>query len=274
MSQSGEVTRKKKARKGVVLLSFDIEEFDFPRERGVEISLDEGVKVSSVGLKRILDVLKAEGVKATFFTTGNFAHKAPELVKRIVAEGHELACHGVDHFEPKPTDLAESKKIIEKVGGVKVFGYRQPRMQKIDYKEMTKCGYKYDSSVNPAFIPGRYNHLDTPRKPFKKEGILEIPTSVATFARVPLFWLALHNFPEGMYYKMVKMSLKKTGYFATYFHPWEFADIRDRKEVPFYIKKNSGVKLAKRLERLVEKLQRDGYEFGVYAEHADSLDHI
>lgn len=255
-------------KKGVVLLSFDVEEFDLPREHGVEIGLDEGVKVSSSGLVRILDTLKAEGVKATFFTTGNFARECPELVRRIVAEGHELACHGVDHFSPRPTDLAESKKIVEKVGGVKVAGYRQPRMQKIDYAEMTKCGYKYDSSVNPAFIPGRYNHLDTPRAPFVREGVLEIPTSVATFARVPLFWLALHNFPEGLYYRLARMSLKKTGYFATYFHPWEFADIRGRREVPFYIKRNSGAKLAKRLGRLVQKLKRDGYEFSTYAEYA------
>ena len=254
--------------KGAVLLSFDVEEFDLPREHGVEISVDEGVKVSGVGLKRVLDVLKAEGVRATFFTTGNFAERAPDLVRRIVAEGHELACHGVDHFAPAATDLARSKEIIEKVGGVKVAGYRQPRMQKIDYKEMARCGYKYDSSVNPAFIPGRYNHLDTPRRPFCRDGVLEIPTSVATFARVPLFWLALHNFPERVYLRLVRMSLKKTGYFATYFHPWEFADICGRKEVPFYIKKNSGCKLVGRLRRLVRKLKRDGYEFGTYAEFA------
>ena len=257
--------------KGVVLLSFDVEEFDFPRERGVEISLEDGLKVSSTGLTRILDVLKEEGVKATFFTTGNFAKGRPELVKRIVNEGHELACHGVDHFKPVPSDLENSRKIVEKAGGVKVCGYRQPRMQKIDYVEMARCGYKYDTSVNPAFIPGRYNHLDTPRTPFTREGIVEIPTSVATFARVPLFWLALHNFPEGLYYKMARMSLKKTGYFATYFHPWEFADIRDRKEVPFYIKKNSGVKLAARLKRLVKKMKRDEYEFGTYNEFASEF---
>ena len=253
-------------KKSVVLLSFDVEEFDFPRERGVDISLEDGVKISSEGLERILEVLEKTGVKATFFCTANFANGNPKLIKRIVKGGHEIACHGVDHFEPKPSDVEISKREVEKISGAKVVGYRQPRMAKIDYKELARCGYKYDSSVNPAFIPGRYNHLDTPRKPFKKGEILEIPTSVATFMRVPLFWLALHNFPERIYYRLARMSLKKTGYFATYFHPWEFADIRGRKEVPFYIKKNSGVKLAKRLERLVKKLKKDGFEFGTYGE--------
>ena len=38
-----------------VLLSFDVEEFDLPKEHGGEISLEEGVKVSAEGLEKILD---------------------------------------------------------------------------------------------------------------------------------------------------------------------------------------------------------------------------
>ena len=60
----------------MVLLSFDTEEFDVPREQHVNISLEEGVKVSIEGTHRILDVLKEHGVKATFFCTGNFAENA------------------------------------------------------------------------------------------------------------------------------------------------------------------------------------------------------
>ena len=63
-----------------VLISFDIEEFDLPRENGAAISLDEGVKVSAVGLPRILERCHETGVKATFFVTGNFARECPELV--------------------------------------------------------------------------------------------------------------------------------------------------------------------------------------------------
>lgn len=254
--------------KGKVLLSFDIEEFDLPREHGGVISLEEGIKVSSQGAERILDLLDKKQVKATFFITGNFANGKPDLIKRMVKTGHEVACHGVDHFEPKPSDLVESKKIIEKVSGVKVFGYRQPRMQKNDYKELFRNGYKYDSSVNPAFIPGRYNHFDISRKPYKKDGVLEIPTSVATGLRVPLFWLALHLFPVRLYIRFSKMSLKKTGYFATYFHPWEFADIMKRDNVPKYIKRNSGKKLIGRLEKVITALKESGYEFETYSEFA------
>ena len=42
----------------MILLSFDTEEFDVPREHGVDFSLEEGMKVSVEGTNRILDVLK------------------------------------------------------------------------------------------------------------------------------------------------------------------------------------------------------------------------
>lgn len=63
----------------MILLSFDTEEFDVPREHGVDFPLDEAMKVSVYGTNRILDCLKNNGVKATFFCTSNFAENAPEV---------------------------------------------------------------------------------------------------------------------------------------------------------------------------------------------------
>ena len=91
--------------KELILLSFDTEEFDVPREHGVNISLEEGMRVSVEGTTRILDCLKRNGVCATFFCTGNFAEQAPRLIRRIMDEGHEVACHGVDHWKPVPEDV-------------------------------------------------------------------------------------------------------------------------------------------------------------------------
>ena len=49
----------------MILLSFDTEEFDVPREHGVDFPLDEAMKVSVYGTNKILDCLKKNGVKAT-----------------------------------------------------------------------------------------------------------------------------------------------------------------------------------------------------------------
>jgi len=46
---------------------------------------------------RVLDALKNEGVKATFFLSGPWARSYPDLVKRIAGEGHEIASHGYEH---------------------------------------------------------------------------------------------------------------------------------------------------------------------------------
>ena len=81
----------------MVLLSFDIEEFDVPREKGLDFSFESGMKVSKIGFSKILDILKANEVVATMFCTSNFVENAPELIKRAMKEGHEIASHGVDH---------------------------------------------------------------------------------------------------------------------------------------------------------------------------------
>lgn len=247
----------------MILLSFDTEEFDVPREHGVDFSLEEGMAVSIEGTNRILDVLKQNNVKATFFCTGNFAKHAPEVMQRIMDEGHEVACHGVDHWRPTETDFARSKEIVERVCGRKVYGYRQPRMFPVSDSEIEKAGYRYNSSLNPAFIPGRYMHLTEPRTWFFKGGVMQIPASVTPCLRFPLFWLALHNLPETLYHALVRRTLNHDGYFVTYFHPWEFYDLKEHPEfkMPFIIKNHSGRQMMQRLDNLIKMLKAHQQEF-------------
>ena len=252
----------------MILLSFDTEEFDVPREHGVTFSLEEGMEVSKEGLRRILDCLKTNDVKATFFCTGNFAEHAPEMMQRIVDEGHEVACHGVDHWQPKETDFAQSKEIVERVIGQQVYGYRQPRMFSVVESEIKRVGYLYNSSLNPAFIPGRYMHLTTPRTWFMKDGVMQIPASVTPWVRFPLFWLSLHNLPQWLYHLLVRRVLSHDGYFVTYLHPWEFFDLKEHPEfkMPYIIRNHSGQQMVQRLDRLIRMLKDRQQEFITYTE--------
>ena len=254
----------------MILLSFDTEEFDVPREHGVDFTLEEGMKVSVEGTNRILDVLKKNEVKATFFCTGNFVRHAPETIRRIMDEGHELACHGVDHWQPKESDVRESKQILEDATGQKAFGYRQPRMFPVSDEEIAKAGYLYNSSLNPAFIPGRYMHLTASRTCFMKGDVVQIPASVTPWLRFPLFWLSLHNLPQWLYHLFVRRVLAKDGYFVTYFHPWEFYDLREHPEfkMPFIIRNHSGRQMCDRLSSLIQMLKRRRHEFGTYTPFA------
>jgi peptidoglycan/xylan/chitin deacetylase (PgdA/CDA1 family) len=256
---------------GQILLSFDTEEFDVPREHGVDITLEQGMTVSKEGVRRILDILKANGVKATFFCTGNFAEQAPEVMQCIVDEGHEVACHGVDHWQPKETDFAQSKDIVERIIGQQVYGYRQPRMFPVVESEIQRVGYLYNSSLNPAFIPGRYMHLTAPRIWFVKDGVMQIPASVTPWLRFPLFWLSLHNLPQWLYHLLVRRVLNHDGYFVTYFHPWEFYDLKDHSEfkMPKIIRNHSGLQMVERLDRLIKMLKGHQHEFITYKTFVD-----
>jgi peptidoglycan/xylan/chitin deacetylase (PgdA/CDA1 family) len=257
----------------MILLSFDTEEFDVPREHGVDYSLEEGMQVSVTGTNRILDVLQRNGVRATFFCTGNFAEHAPEVMQRIMDEGHEVACHGVDHWRPADTDFARSKEIVERITGRTVYGYRQPRMFPVLESEIRRVGYRYNSSLNPAFIPGRYMHLTEPRTWFMKDGVMQIPASVTPWLRFPLFWLSLHNLPQWLYHWLTRRTMSHDGYFVTYFHPWEFYELKEHPELkmPFIIRNHSGQQMMERLDSLIKMLKGRGHEFITFNEFVDKV---
>lgn len=250
------------------MLSFDTEEFDIPREQGKIISLEEKIRVSAEGTNRILDILKAESVRATFFCTTTLLQNAPELGQRIIAEGHEIASHGCDHANPQPEHVIESKKILETEYGVTIHGYRQPRMFAVDNNVLKQEGYAYNASINPAFIPGRYIHLDVSRVPFMRDGVSQIPASVTPWFRFPLFWLSAHHLPMWLYEWLVKRTLHYDGYFNTYFHPWEFVKILHVPEygVPYVIGHNTGEPMQRRLQHLIQTLKAEGSEFITYDE--------
>ena len=255
-----------KRMKPTILLSFDTEEFDVPREQGVDITLEEGMKVSIEGTNRILDVLKRNGATATFFCTGNFAEHAPAVMQRIMDEGHEVACHGVDHFQPQATDVIASKEIIERVTGRQAFGYRQPRMFPVSDEAIEQAGYLYNSSLHPAFIPGRYMHLKEPRTPFYTGRVLQIPASVTPWLRLPVFWLACHNYPQGVYHALCRRILRHDGFFVIYFHPWEFIDLNEHPEwkIPYIIRRHTGAAMCQRLEALIRTFQHENAQFVTY----------
>ena len=162
---------------------------------------------------------------------------------------------------------------MEGITGRKVYGYRQPRMFPVDESEIQRVGYHYNSSLNPAFIPGRYIHLTEPRTWFMKDGVLQIPASVTPWFRFPLFWLSLHNLPWTWYKVLANWSLRHDGYFVTYFHPWEFYDLKEHPEfkMPFIIRNHSGRQMVDRLDRLVKQFKKHHYEFITYKQFTDRV---
>lgn len=248
----------------MITLSFDIEEFDLPAEHGITLPFEEQINISAQGLEKILNLLKHHGIRATFFSTVDFAKEVPGLIRRIREEGHELASHGCHHSSFETADLHTSKEELERLSGLEIHGFRMPRMMPIDEEELQKAGYLYNSSLNPTFIPGRYNHLSRPRSIFKEKDVWQIPASVSHPFRIPLFWISLHQFPLFLYKFLCNSALKKDGYLNVYYHPWEFYSSLDRKElgVPWLIRHNSGDKEVERLDSVITYFKNKNVPFG------------
>lgn len=256
----------KKSQKKIYL-SFDIEEFDMPKEYGYEIDFQRQISISRKRTEIILDLLKKYNAKATFFSTAVFAREVPDLIQRLISEGHELASHTFYHSEFELEDLKKSKEFLEENFGVEVFGLRMPRLADVPADAVLEAGYWYNSSINPTFLPGRYNHLNVSKTIFYEGKLLQIPVAVSPLFRVPLFWLAFHNFPLGLYYFLLKRTLKYRRYATLYFHPWEFTDLHQKEfNFPSYVMKNTGKKMVNRFENLLKFVEKNHFEFGLYRE--------
>ncbi len=82
----------------------------------------------------ILDLLKKFGYTATFFLIAKRAERYPDLVKRIIDEGHTIACHDLDHrytcnfrlTAAMVRDISAARDILKKISGKTVQLYRPP----------------------------------------------------------------------------------------------------------------------------------------------------
>ena len=250
----------------MIYLSFDIEEFDMPKEYGYDIAFERQIAISRKGLTAILDVLKKHQMRATFFSTVVFAQQVPDLINRLIEEGHELASHTYYHSDFENEHLKRSKEALEQQFEVTVEGLRMPRMLEVSAEEVKKAGYRYNSSVNPTFLPGRYNKLHVPKRFFNENGLWQIPAAVSWF-RFPLFWLSFHNLPLWLYRFLLKRSVKSIGYAALYFHPWEFTDLHQKEfNFPAYVMRNSGEKMIARFDSLLTFIKQQGWKTGLYKE--------
>lgn len=189
---------------------------------------------------RILDMFAGHSVKATFFTLGWVAERYPELIGRIVAEGHELACHGYRHVrvtEQTPdefrADVRKTKDLLEAIGGVRVKGYRAAsysinasNLWALDV--LQEEGFQYSSSIYPV-RHDLYGMPDAPR--FRYAPLAAHPD----FKEIPITTLRFgqKNLPcgGGGFFRFYPYAISKWAFQRVngqeqqagifYFHPWE-----------------------------------------------------
>lgn len=244
--------------KNAILLTFDLEEFDLPLEYNINITEEEQYAITNQGLVDLLILLGRHNIRATFFTTASYAGTNKEIVRNI-AGIHEVASHSLRHSTFSESDPLESKSALELISEKPVNGFRRPRFAKVNMEKLKSFGYKYDSSINPVFLPGRYNYLSANRRinTDKASGLIEVPISAVPVLRVPLFWLSFKNLPFSIYLILCRITLKKDFYLHLCFHPWEFANL-EKFKIPHYIKRISGNEYLDRLGKLIGSLKDEG----------------
>jgi peptidoglycan-N-acetylglucosamine deacetylase len=188
-----------------------------------KLRYETGEKVLKEGMPILLDIYRRFGVKSTFYFTGYMAEHFPDVVRMIVADGHEVASHGYSHhvheaFDVLPPDqqeqhLEKSKKLLEDLCGQEVISFRAPALRVNEHTPvaLAKTGYRTDSSVASQrfdmFLSfgslKKLNWLTAPRLPyltrhdnlFKKGNgpIAEIPLTALGF---PYVGTTMRIFPK------------------------------------------------------------------------------
>ena len=202
---------------------------------------------------RILALFERAGVKATFFTLGWVAERSPELVKRIAAQGHEVASHGYSHqliYNQTPDVFKEetrrSKVILEDILGAPVTGYRAASYSITNQSRwaldiLAEQGFTWDSSIFPVHHD-RYGMPGTPRWPHrlttdKGYELAEFPLS--TF-KLPGYTLPIAG---GGYFRLFPYWFSRYGLvainregrpFVFYLHPWEVDPGQPRLDVKWF----------------------------------------
>lgn len=213
-------------------------------EDWAQSTLDTDMPISDragPNMERVLDVLAEENVKATCFVLGKFAEKFADTVRRIAAEGHEVASHGyghVDVFHLSPTqfreDIRRSKGQLEEMTGMPIKGYRAPDFSIVKQSLwaldiLAEEGFLYDASINPAVL-ARFGLPGFPPQPVRMPlrgdlTLVELP--VATMKLLGRFLpVAGGGYHRLLPYSLIRWVIERAvlagEVFMAYCHPYEF----------------------------------------------------
>jgi polysaccharide deacetylase family protein (PEP-CTERM system associated) len=194
-----------------------------------------------IGLLRILEILEAAQVKATFFVLGSLVEEWRQALGLIVDAGHEIASHGYRHtpmYRLSPAgffrDLQQALATLRVITDQPIRSYRAPYFSITRHNLwalpiLVKAGVARDSSIVPAHNP-RYGIPTTERFPHPvftdyPPRLTEYPISTVAIGNVNL------PFGGGFYarllpYRLIRWAVTHLNRIGQpvifYFHPWEF----------------------------------------------------
>lgn len=250
----------------MICLTVDCEQWNSPLLRGKKAEENHNTDFSRNGNENLLRLLEKHDINITFFVTGFFAEREQKHLKELARKNYEIGCHGYSHnYRNNPNldleqDIIEAKRILEQTTKQKISGFRAPQMQ---YSEnllriLSKSGFMYDSSLNPAFFPFWIDNKSHPLTPFKKFNLIEIPVAAMPGSRLPMSWVFIRLMPYSYLKYGIKKLLKEKITPVLYMHSWEFIRLKSR-HVPWHFKKNTGENFLNKIDRLIMDFESENF---------------
>lgn len=235
-------------------------------------------------MDRLLTILAQNATKATFFVLGEVAISHPAVVRRIAAEGHEVASHGDGHDDVHQlsvrefrADIRRAKARVEDLLGIPITGYRAPNFsigpaQSWAYEILYEEGFQYDSSMFPI-VHDRYGTPQAPRFPYEawRQGsakLIEFPIGTARVlgANLPI--------GGGGYFRLLPLGVVRRGItdvnqreqrpIMFYLHPWDLDPHQPRPAMAWRYRVRHYVGVERAAEKLAALV--DGFRFGTARE--------
>jgi len=215
-------------------LSVDVEDWYHDGGTGGVQPVEHRVEGNTL---RLLDLLAARGVRATFFLLGEVVERFPALARRIADAGHEIGSHGHQHRPVMQmtraelrADVGRSLRVIEDATGAAGGGYRAPYFSikaavRWPIEIVAEAGVRYDASILAIDRPPGLEVV-SPREPYRHpNGLWEIPVAVL---RVGPFWhlplasgTGLRLVPRRLLDRWIRRFEREVGAGVFYLHPWD-----------------------------------------------------
>lgn len=267
-------------------LSFDVEEyFQVANLRGHFRREDWDSVPSRLDrpMDAILGCLERHGARATMFFLGWVAERRPDLVRRCLDAGHEIASHDYEHLflsdldpETLDEDLRRTEEALAAAGAPRPVGFRAStftltRSTWWALDVLVRRGYRYDSSIHPVHHP-TYGIPDFEPGPSVVQApgggsIVELPVSTFPFAgrNLPVGGGGYFRLLPGALHRAALAAIERRGRpLALYLHPWEFDPEQPRVPAPVLKRLRHYLNLGRSLPRLERLLAR--FRFGTMGE--------
>lgn len=258
-------------------LSFDVEEYFQVANFASHFARDQWHTVEprlEVGMDAILRALERHRARATFFFLGWIAERHPQMVRRCLDGGHEIASHGYEHaflqhlgLEGLVRDLDRTEEALMAAGAPRPRGFRAStftltRSTFWAFDELVRRGYRYDSSVHPIRHP-------TYGVPDFEPGISRVERTGGSIVEFPVTTVRAlgRNLPAGGggYFRLLPGAVTRAAVAhceskgrpaCIYLHPWEFDPKQPRVAAKASARFRHYVNLDRTLSRLEALLQR------------------